>query len=129
MSKKGSDDKLRRLQQMLAGLDLPGKTVIRAAPSEIRIGRAERDAVIDQLRRHLEAERITLAEFEDRMSTAAEARHVSQLAKLTADLPGLKPVPPRKEVRRPPEYRSVSIWMLGSLIWLLAALIIAGAIK
>jgi hypothetical protein len=53
----------------------------------VRIGDAERDLVIDQLADHHAAGRLTLGEFEDRMTSASAARTGADLAGLTADLP------------------------------------------
>ncbi len=62
---------------------------------EKRIGREERDLTIDALREHLDAERITVTEFEERMSAAMEAHTQAELDRLTRDLPSLpKSQPP-----------------------------------
>ena len=60
----------------------------------VRIGDAERDRVIDQLADHHAAGRLTLGEFEDRMTAASAARTGADLAVLTADLPASAPTRP-----------------------------------
>ena len=49
---------------------------------------AERDAVVDRLRRALSQGRLTLDEYDARVASAYEARTRGELAALTQDLPG-----------------------------------------
>lgn len=95
---------------------------------EKRIGRTERDEAITTLRRHLEAERITLAEFEERMSAAMEARTGSELRRLFADLPKLSSSPAERKVSspRPRARQKQRIDMLW--FWVLFWLIMASAV-
>ena len=69
------------------------------ADQAVRIGDAERDRVIDQLADHHAAGRLTLGEFEERMTSASAARTGADLAVLTADLPAPVPAPPRRGAR------------------------------
>ena len=66
---------------------------------EVRIGDAERDAVVDSLKAHFGAGRLSLDEFEERTAQALAARTVGELVPLTADLPVPRPAP--APARRP----------------------------
>lgn len=52
-----------------------------------RAGDADRDRVVEQLRRHHADGRLTAEEFQERMETALAARYVDELPPLLADLP------------------------------------------
>ena len=58
-----------------------------ARPPQLRIGDAERQSVIDQLRIHTGAGRLTLDEFSERADAAWRATTAADLAPLLADLP------------------------------------------
>jgi class 3 adenylate cyclase len=58
---------------------------------ELRIGDAERQAVLDQLRIHCGAGRLSLDEFSERADAVWRATTASQLAPLLADLPAPRP--------------------------------------
>ncbi|WP_420176825.1 DUF1707 SHOCT-like domain-containing protein [Luteococcus sp. OSA5] len=58
--------------------------------TSLRIGDAERDDALDQLREHHAAGRIDAAEFDERMSDALQARTLGDLAVLFVDLPPLE---------------------------------------
>ena len=58
---------------------------------EVRVGDAERDAVVDSLKAHFGAGRLSLDEFEERTAQALAARTVGELVPLTADLPVARP--------------------------------------
>jgi hypothetical protein len=55
---------------------------------DVRASDAERDAVVDRLRRALSQGRLTVDEYDTRMTAAYEARTRGELASLTQDLPG-----------------------------------------
>lgn len=59
---------------------------------EIRIADADRNRVIDQLREHFGQGRLTLGEFEERVTLVAEAKTAGDLVPLTADLPAIQPL-------------------------------------
>jgi hypothetical protein len=61
---------------------------------DLRASDAERQRVVDDLRRHFGEGRLTLTEFEERSGLAYSARTVGDLTPLLADLPSL-------EARRP----------------------------
>jgi Domain of unknown function (DUF1707)/2TM domain len=107
-------------------LTRPADPRVRPADPRVRIGDAERDRVIDQLADHHAAGRLTLAEFEDRMTAASTARTGADLAVLTADLPA--PPAPRSPARPParrldldPAVRTyLAVMALLWLIWLVS---------
>jgi hypothetical protein len=102
---------------------------------EVRIGDAERQAVLDDLRAHLGQGRLTLAEFEERADLALQARTRGDLVPILSDLPALRPASKGAPVRARPApsaanqtwevlYRvHVGIWAVLAaffvLIWLL----------
>jgi class 3 adenylate cyclase len=79
-----------------------GSGAAAAQPPEMRIGDAERQAVIDQLRIHTGAGRLTLDEFSERADAAWRAMTASELAPLLADLPAPRPDPPSGPPPWPP---------------------------
>ena len=82
---------------------------------ETRVDDARRDQVIAQLQEHAAAGRLTLDEFNDRMSRALAAKTESQLRPLVADLPSL---PVRR--RQPPKWVPVLVGLLvvvGLFAW------------
>src|SRR3954471_13765844 len=60
----------------------------------LRAADADRAAVADVLGRHMAAGRLTVAEYEERLTRAYAAKTYGELAELTTDLPGDAPVPP-----------------------------------
>jgi Domain of unknown function (DUF1707) len=54
---------------------------------DVRAGSADRDAAVFRLREHYAAGRLTLAEFQDRLAAAYRAQTISDLHRLTSDLP------------------------------------------
>lgn len=70
---------------------------------EVRVGDADRQAAVDQLRVHFSEGRLTLDEYEDRAARAFAARVRADLVPLVADLPVVKvrgsgpPVRPRPQ--------------------------------
>ncbi len=63
--------------------------------STLRVGDAERDAVVELLNRHFAAGRLTALEREERTGLALTARTVADLDVLLADLPPLDSLPGR----------------------------------
>ena len=87
---------------------------------ELRVGDAERQQVVDQLRVHLGAGRLELDEFEERTAQALAARTVGDLVPLTSDLPavrtGTKGPPVRLPERRPAQGWELA-WRIHRGIW------------
>lgn len=55
---------------------------------DVRAGTADREAAVFRLREHYAEGRLTLAEFQDRLASAYRAQTISDLHRLTSDLPG-----------------------------------------
>jgi hypothetical protein len=55
---------------------------------DIRASDADRDAVVERLRRAMSQGRLTVAEFDERAAAAYTAKTHGELAELTRDLPG-----------------------------------------
>lgn len=77
---------------------------------ELRVGDDERHAVVEQLRTHLGAGRLTMDEFEERTTRALAARTVGDLVPLTADLPDVRPRPSGPPVRQRPPRAPADAW-------------------
>jgi hypothetical protein len=58
----------------------------------LRAADTDRTAVAEALGAHMSAGRLTVAEFDERLSRAYAAKTYGELAELTADLPSLTPV-------------------------------------
>ncbi len=71
------------------------------ALSDLLVSDAEREDVVDFLKRHYEVGRLTEDELSARVAATYRARYDSQLVALTADLPALaEPVAPAGRVAR-----------------------------
>jgi hypothetical protein len=76
----------------------PAPEPSRAPAPSVRVGDAEREAVVARLQAALNEGRLDLSEFEERSSVAYAARTEGELVPLIADLPanlGLNPKTPR----------------------------------
>jgi hypothetical protein len=83
-------------EQLVPGWRVPGYS---RYDYDLRIGDAERDATMAQLRDHFVAGRLTLDELTERIDLALTAKTQGQIDGLMADLPR----PPRAARRVPPE--------------------------
>jgi len=84
-------------EEMVPGWRVPSRT---RYDYDLRIGDAERDAAMAQLREHFAAGRLTFDELSERIDAALTAKTQRQIDRLMADLPRLprvtraEPVPP-----------------------------------
>ena len=109
-----------------------------AGPGDkIRASDAERDAVIEMLRRHTADGRLTMAEFEERVAEALAARTRGELDPVLRELPPLQPPPSDGAQRRraggrastgPSRGRRGSIVALLPRVALIAAVIAFGTL-
>ena len=90
-----------------------------STPDHLRVGDADREAVIAQLQRHVGDGRLTLEEFEDRVEEVTASRTGADLRAALRDLP-----PVREETERP-ERRRVGVHPLLVVAGFLVVLSIA----
>jgi len=84
-------DAARPREELVPGWHVPGRT---RYDYDLRIGDAERDAAMTQLREHFVAGRLTFDELTERIDAALVAKTQRQINLLLADLPR-HPRPPR----------------------------------
>ena len=89
-------------EELVPGWHVPGQT---RYDYDLRIGDAERDVAMTQLREHFVAGRLTFDELTERIDAALIAKTQRQIDRLTADLPR----PPRPAKNRPLPARSWKI--------------------
>jgi hypothetical protein len=75
----------------IPGWRVPGET---RYSYDLRIGDAERDAAMTQLREHFAAGRLTLDELTERIGLALTAKTQRQIEELMADLPRIRTASP-----------------------------------
>ena len=73
-------------EELVPGWHVPGRT---RYDYDLRIGDAERDLAMTQLREHFVAGRLTFDELSERIDAALIAKTQRQIDRLTADLPRL----------------------------------------
>jgi hypothetical protein len=84
-------------EELVPGWHVPGRT---RYDYDLRIGDAERDVAMTQLREHFVAGRLTFDELSERIDAALIAKTQRQIDRLTADLPRL-PRPARPSGSEP----------------------------
>ena len=84
-------------EELVPGWHVPGRT---RYDYDLRIGDAERDVAMAQLREHFVAGRLTFDELSERIDAALIAKTQRQIDRLTADLPR-PPRPARSEPALP----------------------------
>jgi len=77
-------DAAKPREELVPGWHVPGRT---RYDYDLRIGDAERDAAMDQLREHFVAGRLTFDELTERIDAALTAKTQRQIDGLMADLP------------------------------------------
>ena len=92
----------------------------------MRAGDADRAKTVETLGRHLADGRITVDEFDERVTLAHAAVHLDELPPLLADLPPDTPPPPRLPARRPggPPDRALD-WVPSAALVVLAAMVLS----
>ena len=103
---------------------MPDSPKPRPAELDLRASDAEREQVIDLLRRHAGEGRITADELSERIDAVYAARTVGELLGPLADLPAEPPRAPRRTAHRPPRRRpafAAPLPLLGVAAVVLAA--------
>src|SRR6266700_3184156 len=77
-------DAAKPREELVPGWHVPGRT---RYDYDLRIGDAERDAAMDQLREHFVAGRLTFDELSERIDATLTAKTQRQIDGLMADLP------------------------------------------
>jgi hypothetical protein len=91
----------------------------------LRAADTDREHVADLLQRHTAAGRLTLDEYEERVTAAWQASTLAELASLTADLPTAPP--DRHTGRRPATAALAAATVLVALLVLAGLLALTGA--
>jgi len=99
-------------EQLIPGWRLPGHS---RYAYDLRIGDAERDAVMAQLREHFVAGRLTLDELTERLDLTLTAKTQRQVDSLMADLPRL-PKASRDESARPVRDQDAGRFLVFALL-------------
>ena len=108
-------------EELVPGWHVPGRTRYDYDP---RIGDAERDAAMAQLREHFVAGRLTFDELTERIDLALTAKTQGHINRLMADLPG-PPRPARPEPARPgPDQDAGRFLVFALLLFALATWIL-----
>lgn len=84
-----------------------------APDAHIRASDAERAAVTDELSAHFSAGRLDQSEFDERMTSAMNAKTRGELPPLLADLPSARPVPSPPRRRHGPVLLTLLLVVVG----------------
>ena len=95
-------DVARPHEELVPGWHVPGRT---RYDYDLRIGDAERDLAMTQLREHFVAGRLTFDELTERIDAALVAKTQRQVDRLLADLRGPRGLPGPSAPRPPCRYR------------------------
>ncbi|WP_281689097.1 DUF1707 SHOCT-like domain-containing protein [Pseudonocardia thermophila] len=88
------------------------------ADDDVRIGDAEREQAVQQLRGHVGSGRLDLSEFEQRIDAVYQARTRGELAAVFADLPAPAPAPVAKALSRSAPPALLRTWPAAWAQWL-----------
>ncbi|MFE9575231.1 DUF1707 domain-containing protein [Nocardia sp. NPDC006044] len=89
---------------------------------DVRITADERERALRELAAHMAAGRLSVVEFDERSTVAAEVTTMTELAELFADLPGAVPAAPAS-IEPTPMRRLVFVAVTFSLFAIAAALV------
>jgi hypothetical protein len=108
-------------EQLVPGWRVPGNT---RYDYDVRIGDAERDATMAQLREHFAAGRLTLDELTERIDSALTAKTQRQIDSVMADLPRPpRPARVRPERQAPPQdagrFLVLALMLFAFATWIL----------
>jgi hypothetical protein len=93
---------------------------------EVRIGDADRQAIVGRLQAALGEGRLDLHEFDERVALAYAAKTERDLVPLTADLPAWPGVAPRPPVYAAPASGRLPRYSGGEVVWFWLAVILTG---
>jgi hypothetical protein len=99
-------------EELVPGWHVPGRT---RYDFDVRIGDAERDVALTQLREHFAAGRLTFDELTERIDAALAARTQRQIDEIMADLPR-PPRVSRAEPARPAEPPEAGRFLVFALL-------------
>jgi Domain of unknown function (DUF1707) len=102
----------RPREQLVPGWRVPGHT---RYDYDLRIGDAERDAAMSQLREHFVAGRLTFDELSERIDLALAAKTQGHIDHLMADLPR-PPKPARAEPAQPVAEQDAGRFLVFALL-------------
>ena len=93
----------------------------------MRAGDVDRQQVVELLGKHFGEGRLTVTEFDERVTSAHAAVHLDELPALVADLPR-DPEPRRRAVRHPAPVPGPLVFLLAMfLAWSMVAAVVYGA--
>jgi Domain of unknown function (DUF1707) len=104
-------------EQLVPGWRVPGHS---RYDYDLRIGDAERDAAMAQLREHFAAGRLTFDELTERIDLALAAKTQGQIARLMADLPRPPKAARPESVRPEADHDAGRFLMFALLLFALA---------
>jgi hypothetical protein len=104
-------------EQLIAGWRVPGHS---RYDYDLRIGDAERDATMAELREHFAAGRLTFDELTERIDLTLAAKTQGQIANVLADLPRLPSAPAGKSHQHSYDRDASRFVVLALLLFVLA---------
>jgi hypothetical protein len=114
-------DAVQPREELVPGWHVPSRT---RYDYDLRIGDAERDAVMAQLREHFVAGRLTFDELTERIDVALTAKTQRQIDRLMADLPRPPKVTPAEAALPDPAPDAGRFLVFAMLLFALATWIL-----